>query len=32
MTKIYLLYRVIIFESLIEDNNIEGSDARWRKH
>lgn len=28
MIKIYSMNMVIIFESLVEDNNIEGSDAR----
>lgn len=32
MTEIYLLYGVIIFESLVEYNNIEGSDLRWKEY
>ena len=31
MTKIYLLYWVIIFESLVEYNNIERSDIQWQE-
>lgn len=32
MTKIYLLYGVIIFESLVEYNNIERSDLKWKNY